>query len=342
MDINEKDLKKIIVILLILALTILAFFIVRPVLLSVIAGLILAYIFNPVYSFVISKVKSRNISASICLLIAIIIIVIPAWFVIPLAVDNVFGLFRSSTQFDVRDVLTTIFPSSSEEFITQIALTINSGVSRISSSILNRLLDLLINSATILLHLFIVGFIFFFSLRDRALLKDFMLNISPISKRQEGVLVKQFKDITEAIVYGQVIIGLVQGLVAGLGFILFGIDNAFVLTVLAIVFSVIPIVGPGIVWIPVTIFLFAAGTPLIATGYLLYNLFVTSTIDNFLRIYIVARKSDVSQAVILTGMIGGLLVFGILGLILGPLILAYFITLLRIYKEGAFLSIFKE
>ena len=67
--------------------------------------------------------------------------------------------------------------------------------------------------------------------------------------------------------------------------------------------------------------------------YLIYNVLIVSTFDNILRSYIVSKKTDISPAIIMVGMIGGLFIFGVLGLIIGPLILAYFVTFLRAYKE---------
>jgi len=269
-----------------------------------------------------------------------LIIVVPIWFVLPVLVDNVFDLFKSSQGLDINGFVSTIFPSSSNEFVSQMTVTIQSGISRISSGILNSLIDVLLNAPKIILNLFIIGFVFFFTLRDKDQLKQFMVGLSPLSQKQEKILVRQFKNITESIIYGQIIVGLVQGLVAGVGLLVFGVSNAFVLTAIAVVASIIPFVGPGIVWVPTAVFLFMQGSPGIATGFIIYNLLITSLVDNFLRTYIVSRRSKMSQAVILVGMVGGLFVFGILGLVLGPLILAYFITFLNAYKEREMSSAF--
>jgi len=342
MELNDRDIKRLSVLLLIIALGILVIFLIRPVIISILWGLVLAYVFLPIYNFIYRYVRNRTLSASFSLVILLALILIPAWFVIPIAVDNVFELFKLSQSLDVQSFLRAIFPSASEGFISQIAVAISGGISKVSSYILNFLVNFLVSSPSILLNLFIAAFVFFFTLRDKDKLKDFAAGLSPLGKNHEKVLVKQFKDITQSIVYGQIIVGIVQGLVAGLGFLIFGVENAFVLTVLAIVFSTIPIVGPGIVWLPVTILLFVNSNPVIATGYLVYNLVITSTIDNFLRIYIISRRTEMSQAFILIGIIGGIFFLGPLGLILGPLIMAYFVTFLKIYKEKAIASLFED
>ena len=193
---------------------------------------------------------------------------------------------------------------------------------------------------TFLLNLFVLAFVFFFSLRDGDRLKDFVLSLSPLTKSQEQTIVKQFRDITDSIVYGQILIGLAQGLLAGLGFFIFGVPNALSLTFLAVILSIIPMLGAGFVWVPVNVYLFLTGNNVLGVLFLLYNIFLTSTVDNFLRIYIVSKKSDIPAVFILIGMIGGLFLFGLLGLLLGPLIVAYFITFLKAYKDQELTSLF--
>ena len=131
-------------------------------------------------------------------------------------------------------------------------------------------------------------------------------------------------------------------MVAGLGFYLFGISNALVLTFLAIILGIIPLIGPAFIWIPLSIYLFTTGDATTAIAFLAYNLFIVSTVDNIVKPYIVARRSSESVVAIFIGMIGGLLVFGILGLVLGPLIITYFIILLKAYKDKTLSSLFQS
>jgi len=101
-------------------------------------------------------------------------------------------------------------------------------------------------------------------------------------------------------------------------------------------------VGPSIIWIPITIYLFSTQSAGLAVGFLLYNLFIVSTIDNVIRSYIISRRTKLSPAIILVGMLGGIFVFGILGLIIGPLLLAYLVTLLESFKDKTIYSLFSS
>jgi len=342
MEFNEKDIKKISIFVLIGLLAVLSFIAIRPVVFSIIAGLILAYVFYPVYKRINDKVKNNVFSSIIVLIILIILIIVPLWFIIPLTVQQVFELFRASQGLDVQGFITKSFPTASEQFITQMTVTINTIISKLSSSVLNSLVNLFLNLPTILLNLFVGGFVFFYSLKDSEKLRSFVSGISPINKSKEKIIINQFKAITDSIVYGTFIVGIIQGILTGIGLLIFGIDNALVLTILATFLSIIPILGPYLIWIPVTIILFTSGNTGIAVAYLLYNLIIVSSLDNVLRTYIVSRKTDLSQAIVFIGMIGGIFVFGLLGILLGPLLLGYLVTLLKSYKENNLYSLFSE
>lgn len=342
MELNEKDIKKFSIILLIGIIAVLSFILIRPIIFAIIGGLILAYITKPLFDKVLYVVRNRTIAATIVLFIVIVLIVIPLWFITPLIVNQVFEIFRSSQTLDVQQFVRTIFPTAQDQFIAQLTATFGTIVSKISSSILNTLINVFLDLPQITINMFVIGFILFYTLRDSNKLQLFFSGLSPLHPDKEKILVEQFKSITNAIVYGLFIVGIVQGLLAGLGFLLFGVENALTLTILATIISVIPILGPYLVWIPVSFFLFTTSNFWLAFGFLLYNLIVVSTADNVLRSYIVSRKTKISPAIVMVGMMGGIFVFGIMGLLLGPLILAYFLVLLRSYKDRNLYTLFSD
>lgn len=341
MAITENDVKKITFLVLLGLLAILSFLIIRPVLLSVLAGLILAYIFLPVHRYTTSWVKSKTLSAAIVSIVLLLIIAVPLWFLLPMISQQVFEVFKASQELDVTGLVQSVFPTASEQFTAQADATVKKAFSGITSSILDSIVDLLLNFATISLHLLLVAFVFFFTLKDEEQLRNFASGIIPLGKNQEKRLTKQFKDITHSILYGQVVAGIIQGSLAALALYVFGIPNALLLSVFALVLSVIPVIGPSFVYIPVSIYMLMTTNPLLAIGYLLFNVLIVSSVDSVFRSHFVSRRTNMSQAVILVGMIGGLFMFNILGLIIGPLILAYFITFLRAYKEKTISSFFE-
>jgi len=329
-----KEISKYAPLIILIILGMLVFLLVKPLLPSILGGLILAYTFFPVYKRVNKIIKNDGVSAFLVLLFAIMILIVPLFLVTPALITQVFAIFKSFQAFNIGSFVAHLFPTAPEQFVTQITLAFASFISKLNSIILNYLTDLIVSSVNFLLDLFVLCFVFFYALKDNEKMKDLLKDLSPISKSKEKILKHQFKDITNSLIYGQVIVGIFQGLVAGLGFFIFGVPNALALTFMSIIFSLIPFIGPWIVWIPILIsMLLSGGNTTIIILFLLYNLIIVSTVDNILRAYIISRKSNLSGGIIFVGMMGGLYLFGIFGLIVGPLILSYFITFFQSFKE---------
>jgi len=217
-------------------------------------------------------------------------------------VQQVFAIFQSSQNLDVQSIVQSIFPTSSDQFVIQASVALNSIVSKVSSASLNFLIGIFLEAPTLLLNFFIICFVFFFALRDNEKLKEFVKDLSPFNQSKEKLIVKSFKDITDAVIYGQIVIGIVQGILTGLGLWFFGVDNVLVLTLLATVLSIAPILGPFLIWVPVAVYLYTTSDPLLASGYVLYNLLIVSAADNLLRTYLISRRTNMSSAIILIGM----------------------------------------
>ncbi len=343
MAFTQEDFKKAAVILLLLILGIMTFFILKPILISIFGGLLLAYLCYPLYMRITRKIKYRNLSAAIISAIVILIIIIPIWLLAPILIQRVFDLFTFFQSLDVPRIIKAIVPSISDQVLNQITTAFKTGISNFSTLVLEYLVDFLVNFSNFLLHLVIVAFVFFFTLRDEDKLREFVSGLSPLNKSQEKNLIKQFGDMTQSIIYGQIFAGIVQGVLAGAGYFLFDVPNALILTLLTIVSSIIPFIGPGMIYLPVGVYLMFSGvSPALGIFFLLYNLLIVSTIDNFIRVQFVSRKTSLSQVFVLIGMVGGIFLFGLLGLVIGPLVIAYFIVLLRAYKEKTLSSLFTD
>lgn len=340
MELNDKLVREISAIAVIIIFGILVFFTIKSVIFAILWGLILAYAFMPVYRKFISYFKNRTLSSLLTLLLAIAIILVPLWFIAPLMVQQVFEIFRFMQTLDMASLVSSIFPGASTQFLSQLSVALSTIISKLSSAVLNYLINAFLNIPTLLIDVLIICFVFFFTLRDSERLKEFVKAMSPLSASREKMLIKYFEDVTYSIIYGVVVVGVIQGLLAGLGFLIFGVENALVLTVLAIFFAVLPIAGPFFVWIPIAIYMFSSGNTAVAIAFLLYNLIIVSGADNVLRAYIISKRTNLSPVFALISAIGGLFLFGIIGLILGPLIFAYFIILLDMYREKNLLSLF--
>lgn len=332
---DKEYIKKVTPLIVIAVLGIIIFFMITPIILPIFTGLILAYLFFPIFLKINKYIKSETISSLLALLLAFIIFLIPLWFVTPILVVQVTEFFKTLQTFHAHDLVSTVFPTASAQLVSQISLMLDSFFSRTSAVILNYLTDYLVNSVSLLVSLLVTAFVFFYTLKDNEKINKIIMDVSYIGKVKEMNLIKQFKDITNSLIYGQLFVGLVQGVLAAIGLLAFGIPNALVLGLTAIILSVIPIIGPWPIWIPANIYLFSMGHTVSGIVYLLYNLIIVSTLDNYLRAIIVSKKTNISQGLVFIGMIGGLYLFGLLGLIIGPLMISYFITFVKIVLEDS-------
>jgi predicted PurR-regulated permease PerM len=198
---------------------------------------------------------------------------------------------------------------------------------------MNSFAELLTNLPTLSLHLLVVAFTFFFALRDQDEIIAYIKSMLPFSKEVERKLFNYTKGITSSVIYGQIFIGLLQGIIVGLGLFIFGVPNPVFLTLAAIFASILPILGPFMIWVPVVIYLLIGGNNVAAWGVGIFGI-IASTIDNIIRPIIVSKKTQMHSGLALIGMISGLFLFGILGLILGPLILGYLIIVLELYRNN--------
>ena len=178
-------------------------------------------------------------------------------------------------------------------------------------------------------------------LRDKDNLVSYIKSLLPFSKDVERRLFESSKEITFSVIYGQVIVGILQGITVGIGFFIFGVPNALVLTLLASLAGIFPVIGTTIIWAPVVIYLFVAGNTLPAFGVIIFGI-LSAFLDNLVRPIIVARRTKMHSALVLVGMIGGLFLFGIMGFILGPLILAYLLIILEVYRNKRTPGIFSK
>ena len=342
MEFNEKTFKNIISISLVIILVILAVIIIKPIFIAISFGVLSAYLFHPIFNIFLKVFKNKTLSASLVCLALLVILLVPIYFFAGALIDQIVNLYLVLQKLDVYTLVREILPSTmdSSGINSVISTSLGSIVPKLLSGILNYISDLIFNLPTILLNLFVFLFVFFFTLRDGDLIMEYIKSLAILSKETEEKFFKQFKDITYSVLYGQVVVGIIQGLIAGIGYVIFGVPGAIVLTVLTMITAILPMIGAWLIWVPVDIYLFASGNTGAGLGLLIYGLIVVSLIDNVLRTIIISRKTKINSGIIIIGMIGGFIVFGILGFVLGPLILAYIILLLELYRKRREESIF--
>ncbi|MCA9738411.1 MAG: AI-2E family transporter, partial [Gemmatimonadetes bacterium] len=162
---------------------------------------------------------------------------------------------------------------------------------------------------------------------------DRMLYLLPLSPEDENRLVERFVSVTRATLKGSMVIGILQGALAGVAFWLAGVQGAAFWGTVMVVLSVIPGVGAALVWIPAVLYLLAVGSVGAGIGLGIWCAVVVGTIDNFLRPKLVGRDTKMSDLLILLSTLGGIVFFGAVGFILGPIVAAVFVTVWDVYGK---------
>lgn len=340
---DDTYFKRITITLILAVLLVLTFMLLRPILLSIIVGIILAIVLAPVYKTLNKIIRSKNITSFIICFFLFLLIVLPFWFFTPILINQSFKIYFAAKQTDFVTPLKAIFPSlfASDEFSAEIGSVIYSFVTGTANSFVKMFSQLILNFPTIFLQFLVTFFTLFFVLKDKEKINNYVKSLLPFSKEVEKKLFESSKGITISVIYGQVLIGALQGLIVGIGFFIFGVPNTLLLTLLASLAGMFPIIGTTIIWLPVLIYLFVAGNVFPAIGIGIFGL-ISSTIDNFVRPAFVSKRTNMHPLLILIGMIGGLFLFGILGFILGPLIIAYILIIIDIYRKKGTIRIFTQ
>ncbi len=192
--------------------------------------------------------------------------------------------------------------------------------------------------------IFVFLYTMFFFLRDGRMLLDKTLSCLPLGEHDQQRLLERFLSVTRASIKGNLVVGVVQGTLAGLALHVAGIESAVFWGTIMSLISVIPVLGPPIVWVPAVIYLVATGQYPQAIGLLLFCSVVVGHIDNILRPMLIGRDTAMHELFIFFGTLGGIGLFGIFGFILGPIIAALFVTVWEMYGEvfAGFLSDIKR
>lgn len=324
-------------------LIVMAFLLIKPMILAIFLGMVLAFLLTPLYRKLLLLIKSRTLSSLIITILLIGLIVIPLWFLTPLLLNQSLEIYTASQELDLVTPIKNIFPAlfATESISNEMTNVIYSFVSKVTNATVNAFAKILLNFPTLLLQLLVTLFVFFFTLKDGSKLVKYLQSILPFPKHIEKKLFKSTSDITYSVLYGQVVIGILQGILAGIGFFIFGVNNALFLTLLAAMAGIFPIIGTAIIWVPVAIFTLIGGNVGAFIGISVFGM-ISSIMENTIKPAFVAKRTNVNPAIILLGMIGGLMLFGILGIILGPLLLSYLLIVLDVYRDkripGAFIE----
>lgn len=183
-----------------------------------------------------------------------------------------------------------------------------------------------------IIHFFMMLFLLFFLLRDGRQLLDRAVRLVPMEPPRRGELLKLVGNTTRAVVYGTGLTALAQGALVGIGFAIAGLPSAVVFGVLAAFLALLPVGGAALVWAPAVAYLVVTSQWGWAIFMLIWGAGV-SVSDNLLRPYLISSQAPVSIVAVFVGVIGGISAFGMIGVIIGPVLLTVIAALLRFLDE---------
>ena len=204
-------------------------------------------------------------------------------------------------------------------------------VGSISKLIANGLSSATLGTANFLFMSFVFLYTMFFFQMDGPALIRRILYYLPLGSDDENRMLEKFTSVTRATLKGSLLIGLLQGGLAGAAFWAAGIDNAVFWGTIMAVLSIIPSVGSALVWVPACIILFMQGSVAAGIGLLVFCALVVGSLDNVLRPILVGKDTRMHELMIFFGTLGGIVMFGIAGIFIGPLIASLFVTVWELY-----------
>lgn len=183
------------------------------------------------------------------------------------------------------------------------------------------------------IEFFFILFIVFFFLKDGPKIFQFIYDATPLEESDKKVIFKQINGTFEAVIRGQLLTALVQSGIGGIVYFLLGIPLPILFAAATFLTAMIPIFGAAAVWVPLTVFLLSQKLYAKALFLLFLGVFVISLADNILKPILIGKKTKLPYLLLLLGIIGGMEVYGLVGIFLAPAVLSLFFALITIYRE---------
>ncbi len=334
-------------ILFLLALLILFLFLLKPFLLSITLGAILVILFYPIYLRLLRAVRGRRYVASAFTTFTMIaFLVLPATIITTLVIDQLSSVVDRVMHFVETGELMALLQKwnvNGQHYLQLIEQRLNfplnikgmvgSTVRAIFSSIPQYSPAVLGQTVSFILQGFITLIVVFFLFVEGSAIYHEFIAISPLKDSHENALAIETRNMIYSVIYGSFFTALAQGCLAGIAFYFLKIEGALVWGSVTFMFSFIPLLGATTVWLPASIILLLLGDMRGGIFLMIYGVLVISGIDNILKPMLMKGKNQVHPVLLFLTIMGGLKLFGPLGILLGPIITAVFIAAIKIYKQ---------
>lgn len=326
---------------LIIVLALAMLYIIRPFLYPIFWAAIVAVVFYPMYDFLHRYIKISGLTAIISLILVFVVLFLPLVLMTLLLINESINLYNAINQNRVLNnvgdlanwVQNTALAPYIQDLQAQWTNYASSLTQKLSSYVFNSVKNITQNSLRFFFMLFMMFYTLYYLFKDgRRIIKRVMM-LSPLGDTYENMLFERFTSTTRATIKGTFAVGAVQGILGGIMFWVTGIEGAFIWGVVMTMLSVIPAMGPVLVWLPAGIAMLLFGNTWQGLTILIFGVLVISTIDNLLRPVLVGKDIQMHPLVVLFSTLGGIFMFGVSGFIIGPIIAALFLAIVSIYHH---------
>ncbi|MEO8181109.1 MAG: AI-2E family transporter [Deltaproteobacteria bacterium] len=322
--------------------TVLFLWIIWDFLLALLMAAILSGMFHPIYRRIARRIGyRRGWAAMITVGGVLLVLIVPIVIFLIMVADQVIQLSKiarpwvetNAGRFGQIDRLFDRLPQLRmlRPYRDQIMPKLGELASELGSLSVQFVTEAARQAATFTLMLFVVLYAMYFFLKDGKVVLDKMLYYVPLPPEYETRMLDRFMSVSRATIKGTIIIGSIQGALGGIAFAVAGISGAAVWGTVMAVLSAIPGLGHALVWVPVTVYLAATSQWSAAIGLFAWCAGVVGSVDNFLRPWLIGKDTELPDIVILVSTLGGLVLFGPLGFIVGPIVAALFVTVWELY-----------
>ncbi|KOO05017.1 AI-2E family transporter [Vibrio nereis] len=324
------------------------FLLVEPYVNSIVMAFIISLLMFPIHEWIEQRLpKHKNVASLLSCVILTFIIVVPLLFVFAAIVQQGSAFSQNVYQWVTNGGIQTLFehpwvvkgltlintylpfdtvnPQEIAQKIAKFATSFGSNLVGISAKILG-------DATTFLMDFFLMLFVLFFLLRDHDKIISAIRHILPLSRSQEDKLLNEIEQVSKSAVMGSFLTAIAQGIAGGIGMWLAGFPGLFWGTMMGFA-SFIPVVGTALIWIPAVLYLFLTGDTTWAIFLMVWSVVIVGSIDNLLRPFLMQGSAGMNTLMIFFSLLGGLHLFGLIGLIYGPLVFAVTMVLFKIYEE---------
>ena len=318
-----------------------------PFISVIVLAIVISGVFNPVYRILHRKMNATLSSLITCVIIFFVLFIPVSTFVGILA-NEAYYLYLTARDAVLSNPIKELLENSKivdkiNHILTNFGIKIsgdelNRGVAELGRTVglflYQQARSMTANIVNFVVNFFFMLLIVFYLLIDSRRLVSFIVALSPLPDDQDEKLIQKFKDMAAAILLGNGLGGLIQGTLGGIVFAFFGFQSPFLWGVIMALLAFLPIVGVGAVFLPAALYLILQGRLAAGIFFIVFYVVLSGSIEYLFKPKLVGKRVQMHTLLVFLSIIGGLKLFGILGIIYGPLVVTAFLTLTDIYESS--------